>query len=337
MKTAIYLCGHGALREPRIIELQYLRILRYLNALEEKIEKLINVEEVFVDVNFPRSSYTEGLYNLKRLTLEIKEKKIEAVILDICLESGYQTYRYDSIIWELEKAGAKVYNCYYDDEEALLAKLRNGYGSKVQGYHLPTDSEEFFTLFPTLSSRIISDAIEDYKKDKEEASIDHVYRRIQFLREAKPYSGGSYPWITHSRFLMLMKLRESDFAERRLTEDVYILSPSGTGSLIDEGISNPRNSKSMEWSIERVIGLGFKHEIEENRNAFVMEYARDIIVYADPREEGNIAISVYKIEREEESNNAQKSIREMGKFKILDGWKNELYDKFKIRIDSLLL
>lgn len=36
MKAAIYLCGHGPYREPRLIEMQHLRILRYCEALEPR-------------------------------------------------------------------------------------------------------------------------------------------------------------------------------------------------------------------------------------------------------------------------------------------------------------
>lgn len=52
MNAALYLCGQGPYRQPRIIEMQYIRVLRYCNALEEKLGKEITIEGIYIDINF---------------------------------------------------------------------------------------------------------------------------------------------------------------------------------------------------------------------------------------------------------------------------------------------
>ena len=160
MKAAIYLCGHGPYREPRIIELQYLRILRYCRVLENKLAVELDVDEVYIDINFPRTEYIQELNNLQRLVKNVKDKKVEAVIVDICRGDSFRQNKYSPIIWDLEKAGAKVYNCFYDDEDALESLLVKRYGKKVNSYYLPNDREEFIELFPALASEVTYEVLE---------------------------------------------------------------------------------------------------------------------------------------------------------------------------------
>jgi hypothetical protein len=148
MKAALYLCGHGPYREPRIIEMQYFRTLRYYEALEEKLGTKIDIKEIYIDINFPRTDYIEKLSNLQVLLNDVKAHKIDTVIVDICLGDSFYQNKYAPIIWALERVGAKVYNCYYDDEDALLTVLIERYGKNIHSYMLPNDREEFVELFP---------------------------------------------------------------------------------------------------------------------------------------------------------------------------------------------
>jgi hypothetical protein len=59
-KAAIYLIGQGSYRNPRLIELQHMRIKRYRRALENKLDLWFDCREgdVFIDLNDPRSEYS---------------------------------------------------------------------------------------------------------------------------------------------------------------------------------------------------------------------------------------------------------------------------------------
>src|SRR5690606_3392423 len=94
MKAAIYLCGHGPYREPRLIEMQYLRTLRYYKALEEKLGTEIDLKDVYIDINFPRTEYIEKLSNLQVLLNDVKANKVDTVVVDICLGDSFYQNKY---------------------------------------------------------------------------------------------------------------------------------------------------------------------------------------------------------------------------------------------------
>ena len=48
--SAIYLVGHGSFQEPRLIELQYHRIMRYIEARDDNTE---SSPDIFVDLGIP--------------------------------------------------------------------------------------------------------------------------------------------------------------------------------------------------------------------------------------------------------------------------------------------
>jgi hypothetical protein len=82
---AIYLVGHGPRRQPRPIELQHARILRYLDALEKKLGIDFWTREVFVDLNWPRTNYwiAEHFPELLKLAGAIREKSHNTIIVDL--------------------------------------------------------------------------------------------------------------------------------------------------------------------------------------------------------------------------------------------------------------
>src|SRR6266700_820319 len=58
-KAAVYLIGHGPKREPRPVELQYMRIDRYIGMLREAGSGCINIShEPYVDLNMGRYEYS---------------------------------------------------------------------------------------------------------------------------------------------------------------------------------------------------------------------------------------------------------------------------------------
>lgn len=342
MKAALYLFGHGPYREPRIIEMQYIRTLRYCKALEEKLETQIDIKEIYIDINFPRTEDLEKLSNLQVLLNDIENQKIDTVIVDICEGDSFNQNKYSPVIWAIETAGAKVFNCYYDDEGALLAVLIKQYGKNVYSYMLPNDREEFVELFPALASEVTYEALEDrlsrIPAGNDDPFINYVFRRIDSLKNKNPYSCSSIPWLSHKKLLELYQQKKEELDKRRLTEETYVLGPEQTGKLLDEDIARLRDQESIKWVLNRLNDLGFHHHIDEKKHTFIMEYGA-YILYSDPRTDGFIEIYVYRKETEKgtkKKRSANNSKYPIGNFKIQDSWKNDLKTKLKSRVEKLI-
>ncbi len=342
-KAALYLFGHGPYREPRIIEMQYLRILRYCEALEEKLRIKIDIKEIYVDINFPRTEDLEKLINLQALLNDIKKQKIDTVIIDICEGDSFYQNKYTPIIWAMRRVGAKVFNCYYDNEDALLAKLIKYYGVNVHSYMLPDDGDEFVELFPALAAEVTYKVLEDRlsraSANNDDPFINYVFQKVDTLKNKNPYSRSRLPWLSGKKLSELYQLKEEELEKRKLTEETYVLGPGQTGKLLDEDVSRIRNSEDFVWVLNRLRDLGFHHHFEEKKHTFIMEYDGHL-VYADPREEGAIEIFVYKKEIEKVTakkkrgrNNLKDSI---GSFKMQDGWKNDLRTKLISRVKGVI-
>lgn len=296
MKAALYLFGHGPYRKPRIIEMQYLRAIRYSNALEKKLEKKIDIKGTYIDINFRRKNDLGRLSNLQVLLKRIKKREIDTVIVDICCGDSYSPDKYTPIIWAMEKAGAEVYNCYYDDEDAMLSLLIESYGEGVYSYMIPDDHEEFIELFPALASKICYEVLENglsgIPANNTDPFVNYVYRRIDSLRNKNPYSRSSLPWLSCKKISSLSKLKREELDKRKITEDTYIFGPKQAGKLFDEDVSNLRCPENYDWVLYRLKDLGFHHYAEEKRHAFIREY-KDYLIYADPREKGSIEMFIY--------------------------------------------
>lgn len=343
MKVALYLLGQGPYREPRIIEMQYFRISRYCEALEEKLETEIDIKKIYIDINFPRTEDLEKLSNLQVLLNDVRKQNIDTVIVDICHGEGFQQNKYTPIIWTIESTGAKVYNCYYDDENALITVLTKWYGKNVHSYMLPNDREEFLELFPALAAGVTYEVLKDWLSriptGNNDPFINYVLQKIDFMRNENPYNRSSLPWLSDKKISELYQLKKEELDKRRLTEETYILGPEQTGKLLDEDITRLRGQESFEWILNRLKDLGFNHYINNKEHTFIMEY-NGYILYADPREEGSIEIFIYKKETEEKitkkKRNRNNVKNPIGNFKMQDGWKNNLKAKFINRVEKII-
>lgn len=338
MKVALYMCGHGPYREPRFIEMQYLRLLRYRSALKDKLEENIDIEGIYIDINFPRTDCIKELKELCTLLKNIKEEKVKTVLVDICVGESFFEYKYENIIWQLENSGAKVYNCFYDDEDASLSVLVNKFGKKVHSYLLPSDREEFITLFPALASEVAYEVFEDrlskIPAGNEDPFITYVFRKIRSLSEENPYRCSKLPWLSHKKIHELHELEKEELEERRLVEETYILAPDQKGKLLEEDVCILRDQDGFNWVTNRLKELGFRYIVNGKEHSFIMEYDR-FILYADPRQEGAINVLMYK--KNEEKKTRQKGYSyPIETFRILDSWKNNLKGKLISRIEGVI-
>jgi hypothetical protein len=195
-ETAIYLVGHGSFHKPRLIELQYRRIMRYREALGGNAGSPL---DVFTDLNLPRGSSgpqrPEELPALVSLEDGIRSNKHKLVFID--LEDG-ATFSPNSLGFVrpyLESAGAKVMNAFYDDERFLEQSLKRRCSRGAMVDHV-TDASDMVCFFPGLASEIVATALRKEQDDPVSQMVRiRISERIDALRALKPYAAGRSPFI----------------------------------------------------------------------------------------------------------------------------------------------
>ncbi len=176
-ETAIYLAGHGSQTRPRLIELQYRRIVRYREALAGRYEKGQSVPNVFIDFRLPRFAMGQ---------------------VDLAEGPGF-TPDYESAFVRalLEKAGAKVLNTFSDDDDAFKRALKDRCGENARDYEV-NDSSDIVCFFPSLASEITATALRRELQDpdaRESGQLRRIDQRIEALKRLRPYNGGRHPFI----------------------------------------------------------------------------------------------------------------------------------------------
>lgn len=185
--SAIYLVGHGSFQQPRLIELQYRRIMRYIEARQDNTAGSF---DVFVDFNCPRDGRTRTLDQLPNLcALSERTNDYTRVFIDI-EASGFDNV--SVLVHEaLEGRGSKLLNVFYDVEDVMDQKLKSMYGKNARADYL-TDGSDFTCFFPNLVAEVLEAAL------RQEIIADNpssIWKRISSLRALRPYRGGKKPFI----------------------------------------------------------------------------------------------------------------------------------------------
>ena len=173
--SAIYLVGHGSFQEPRLIELQYRRIIRYMEALDGKSG---GSPDIFMDLNIRRS---DELRNLSELRQRMND--YTRIFIDI------QDSRFDSVLQVVCDAladGPKILNAS-DDGGVLDRKVTETYGENAHAGDI-TDGSDFTCFFPTLASNVLEAALR-------QETTPSILKCIESLRALQPYRGGKKPVI----------------------------------------------------------------------------------------------------------------------------------------------
>ena len=129
--------------------------------------------------------------------------------------------------------------------------------------------------------------------------------------------------------------RETEKEERRQREDVFQTDPRSKPQLRDESLwgAEPRDDESLAWAIERLRQLGFA----EQRDGRVLQFTKDygeIIVYADPREEGRLNFSVFRREQTAIPKSRRRWTPDHAGFHLLDSWRKDLTKKVDERVQG---
>lgn len=195
--TAIYLAGHGSKTKPRLIELQYQRVLRYRQALVRRHGLSLASPAVFLDLRL--ASFGMGTVDLNEvpgfrwLLEEVQNHRYGVVLIDldeVRPESGF-------VRDMLETAGANVLNSYTDDKGAFANELKSRCGQTARDYEV-TDSSDVVNFFPSLASDIVAAALRKELETPTELHPNYVQRirdLVEGLRRLRPYAGGRTPFV----------------------------------------------------------------------------------------------------------------------------------------------
>jgi hypothetical protein len=342
---AIYLVGHGPRRQPRAIELQHVRILRYLHALERRLGTDFWTREVFVDLNWPRANYwvPEHFPELLKLAAAIREKSHDTVIVDLAPGDPRNWAPCDTIIPVLEGIGAKVYNAYFDDESALTEMIRDRYGKgadNVMFGSTPSDVSDFLAFFPALGSEIARHILRS-EDDRYGGPLERVFSRLHQIAEENPYASGQYPFLEdrlQRRIWERTKEIEREEWKRRRNdgEQIFRLGPGHAGVLLEEGLyraDHTRSPQELEWAEKRLTQeLQFSKEVDGQYVAYVRDF-EGYRIFGDPRSKGSLGFRLYREEvPPSQPQRKRKTDPEISAsspdFCLLDTWKNRLEEKF---------
>lgn len=183
LNAAIYLVGQGTYYSPRLIEVQFYQIIRYMQLVEGKGQEYFHVKKTLVDLN-PRCwrsdppSY-EDLPQLNSLCDAVKRGEFSTIFIDLVHEGAM-----GSIERELIKSGAHVINVFYDK-----TVLRDAFSKRFGvSRELHSDVSDFVTFFPNIAGDIGEILAENIKADKH----DSLKRRVDILQKEQARAGQCY-------------------------------------------------------------------------------------------------------------------------------------------------
>jgi len=145
--TAIYLAGHGSKTKPRLVELQYQRILRYRRALISRSDISHAAPDVFIDFRLPAfgmgSVDLEQVPGFRRLHQEVQNHRYSVVYIDLDEARPGLTPDYESAFVRsmLETAGASVFNAFTDDRAVFVQELKDRCGQNAREFEVTDGSD----------------------------------------------------------------------------------------------------------------------------------------------------------------------------------------------------
>ncbi len=190
--SVIYLVGQGTYFRPRLLEVQYYRIVRHLQLVSEDEQKRFHVKSKYIGIHARHASsdfpcYSE-LPQLVVLCEAIKRGEYRTVFIDLDLHGGME-----AIERALKEAGADVVNVSLDS-----TAVREAYSRRVLpgGDRLPYDASDFIAFFPHLTADIVKLLMKKFGRPDHNTIED----RLELLRGDRPIRGQGYanrlspPW-----------------------------------------------------------------------------------------------------------------------------------------------
>lgn len=131
------------------------------------------------------------------------------------------------------------------------------------------------------------------------------------------------------KFFEVEQQEKARIKERKKTEILYKTGPNEEPQLLDEGFSildRPRTVEELAWAEARLAKLGFVIVTEDRIRSYVDE-RHQFVVYANPRDYGQISFTAYAKPLRKRGHNWPVS-----SFILFDRWKNDLRGKYEARL-----
>lgn len=289
-----------------------MRIRRYMDLLQEykgESHGYSEDQDIFVEFNmYPPKQYPA----LMRLGEAIAANHYKAVFVDMPRSTDFAglSERESSLlqIWQtLEAFRIRLVDVSADPDELLSKRLIEHFGEDARylahGLHRGHD---YVAYFPASAADIAEAAFEmesnweDWRRN--EAVVDAIEHRTSCLARDNPYASGHGPWISDPLGHMLLekkwkRQREEFDARRKTGETLYLCSPDGTPKLVDEGhfwgSATVRTAESLTKAEARLAEFGFSKAVDGQIVSFQRSVG-ELVLFADPREEGKIKIAAYR-------------------------------------------
>jgi hypothetical protein len=303
--SALYLVAHqGPLRKPRPVEIQHMRIRRYIDLLRQLrgVEhRYSEGEDIYIDFNLTGTGQFPGLM---RLGERISQHKYRAVFVDLVGQSSFpgDSFRdtaYSKLEYTLAQLPIEVIDISRDPSGVLVERLSELTKSwaRVMCGEMVDASHDMVCFFPALSAQIIEAAFFQSGDQLHET----VSRRIEVLSKDNPYSGGREPWLPEPLWYAYRQYErqskeEENEARRAKGEALYRVAPGDEPKLIDQdlwGNEPPRTPESLAAIEARLHTFGFEKHVEGQVVSYERQYA-NFVLFADPRHEGKIKIQVFR-------------------------------------------
>lgn len=307
--SALYLVAHqGRLRNPLPVEVQHMRIRRYMDLLAELRglhHHFDEAHDIYVDFNFDGSGAFPALM---RLGEAVGQHRYRAIFVDLVGDNplGRPSGRraaYLRMEAGLRQLPVEVIDVSLDPAGVLLEKLegRSTKWAKAILNYMTDGVHDMVCFFPGLAAEIVEAVFFRDLREKDNPTGDLVRRGVQYLASENPYAAGRMPWLpdsiwtTYSRY-EIQERGERQAARRTSGEPLYRVAPDEEPKLIDEGLwgGRHRSTESMTKAESRLSAFGFEKIVDGQVLSFQRKRA-DFLLFADPRTEGKIEISAYRL------------------------------------------
>lgn len=336
---AVYLVSHGPYSKPRLIDLQYARVMRFIqNVNLEEIFRIqyINILPPYSDVGVRNYLHDySSMPSLIRLIKDFERRLFCAVLIDVDNSQSFQYTVGQSVTDALRAKNIPYINVFWEKE--LLRKSLN----IPEFFPSPfCDNDDFFAFFPKYANSLLTHL--KIQADQISRMLPHIHfpgpenDRLSYFQvffDKTPYIAGNLPVMSAvSEMIMLTEknLRDKQVAdERRIKERLYLIELGKSPLLIDEGVffKDARNENEMELALKKLESLGFSIEESVDRVLYIhkiIEYENmQYCAVADPRCKKSIRFTLYKL--------GDKPYY-IGQTYLPDYWVNNLYQTLEKRL-----
>lgn len=332
--SALYLIAHqGPLKRPRPVEIQHMRIRRYMDLLGELRgihHHYRESEDIYVDFNFTGAGEFPGLM---RLGEAIAQHRYRAVFVDLAGPASFtgSSPRDQAISraeYTLGRLPVEVIDVSRDPAGVLKERLEELCGRHAQSmiWSMQDGSHDMVCFFPGLAADVAA-AVFYRHEDREGPVAETIRRRIDLVEEDNPYRAGAVPSIPETLWRVYGERHREDQqqaaeARRASGETVYRIEPDGKPLLREEGLwsVSARSDESMAAAEARLAAFGFEKVTGGPAVSYRRETQSGDLLLADPRREGNIEIIAFRLEQPKGKRGKPRWVRQYPSQTVLDRW-----------------